>query len=83
MEVFVKKTKLDESTSGREPGLKCLLYEARNNPQVRHVEQQNLKEALNKIGPNMALSQLTDATNNPIMRNTKFGKSEQGSYCSY
>ena len=28
MEVFVKKTKLDESTSGREPGLKCLLYEA-------------------------------------------------------
>ena len=54
MEVFVKKTKLDESTSGREPGLKCLLYEAWNNPQVSHVEQQNLKAALNKIGPNMS-----------------------------
>ena len=54
MEVTVTKTKLDEARS-RE-GVKCLIYDARCNPQHDVQAEMNLKRALEKINPQMGLS---------------------------
>ena len=39
-----EKTKLSDSEPRREPGLKCLLYEARNNVAVQEAEETRFKD---------------------------------------
>lgn len=84
MDITVYKTNLqDTSKTSREPGVKCLLYEARNNPKPSQAAELKLKEQLEKINPKMALVQMLTPTVNTNNIETKFGKSPQGSYASY
>lgn len=85
MEVSVKKTKLDDNVkSSREPGVKCILYEARNKITTKRNSEMVLKEKLKKINPTMALAQInTSSTGSTEYVETRFGKSPRGSYASY
>ena len=60
MEISVKKkTKLDDSSeSSKEPGLNCLLYEARNNLRTQHVDEVKFKEKVLQINPAIPLVQI-------------------------
>ena len=82
MEVTVTKTKLDEARC-RE-GVKCLIYDARCNPEHDFQAEMNLKKALEKINPQMGLSIMAreDSSLSKCVE-TKFGKSQIGSFCSY
>lgn len=55
MEVRVKKTKLDDFTASRprEEGLKCILYEARNNLESQAEDEDKLKADLMAVNPSM------------------------------
>lgn len=58
MDVFVSKTKSEAkiSTTSREPGVKCLLYEARNSIQNQRQAESKLQLKLEAINPKMALA---------------------------
>lgn len=47
-----KKKKLSDSESRKEPGSKCLLYEARNNFAVQEAKETRFKDTLREINPN-------------------------------
>ena len=85
MEIAVKKTKLDDnSDSSKEPGVNCLLYEARNNLRTQYVDEVKLKEQLLQINPAMPLVQImTPRTSDSERIETRFGKFQPGSYGSY
>lgn len=86
MDCMVFKTSLqDTSKSRKEPGVKCLLYEARTNPKSSQENEKKLKEQLQKINPKMALAQILNpsCTLNTQYVATKFGKSPEGSFSSY
>ena len=85
MEISVKKTKLDDSSqSSKEPGLNCLLYEARNNLQTQYVDEIKFKEKLLQINPAMPLAQiLAPRTSDRDRIETRFGRFQPGSYGSY
>lgn len=63
--------------------MKCLLYEARNNLKSQAGDEAKLKADLMAINPNMPLAQILNATENPDLKETKFGKSPSGSFASY
>ena len=86
IDVRVFKTRAeDTSKSPKVQGVKCQLYEARNNPKSLQTSEQKLKEQLQKINPKMALAQIMKPScaldTNYI--ETKFGKSPRGSFASY
>jgi hypothetical protein len=87
MDVTVFKTRVqDTSKSSREPGVKCLLYEARSNAKSSQADEQKLKAQLQQINPKMALAQILSpscSTSSTQYVETKFGKSPQGSFASY
>jgi len=85
MDVFVTKTSLDTNKiSRREPGVGCLLYEARKSTKSQGTDESVLLEKLRKINPNMALSQImTPRFETSFMIQTKMGRSPQGSFASY
>ena len=85
MEVLVKKTKLDDAAiQPREAGLKCMLYEARNNLKTQNSDELQLKSDLLAINKNMPLAQIMNSTKKNLeMKETKFGKSPSGCYASY
>ena len=86
MEVLVTKTCLDQDQQSkpRDPGVKCLLYEARRNLKNQQEDESKLLEHLKEINPKMALAQvMTPRTESNSMLKTKFGKSPQGSFASY
>lgn len=85
MEISVKKTKLDDSSqSSKEPGLNCLLYEARNNLRTQYVDEVKFKEKLLQINPAMPLAQiLAPRTSDRDRVETRFGRFQPGSYGSY
>ena len=85
MEISVKKTKLDDSSqSSKEPGLNCLLYEARNNLRTQYVDEAKFKEKLLQINPAMPLAQiLAPRTSDKDRIETRFGRFQPGSYGSY
>ena len=82
IEVTVTETKLDEARC-RE-GVKCLIYDARCNTEHDFQAEMNLKKALQKINPQMGLSIMAreDSSLSKCVE-TKFGKSQIGSFCSY
>ena len=82
MEVTISKTKLDE-TKSRE-GVKCLLYDARTNPQHDVEAEMKFKKALKQLNPQMGLALMArdDSSINSCVE-TKFGESQTGSFCSY
>ena len=84
MEVEVRKIKDTESTS--RSSIKPLLYDARMKNTHNLATEQNLKEQLRKIDPNMGLAQmaneLTDQAGAGYVE-TKFGKFQVGSFLSY
>ena len=86
MEVLVNKTSLDQDqpSKSRDPGVKCLLYEARKSLKNQETDESKLLEHLKEINPKMALAQvMTPRSETTPLLKTKFGKSPQGSYCSY
>jgi len=88
MDLLVKKTKLNDSTTSTTPskkpdGLRCLIYEARNNIDTQKADEIQLKADLMKINPNMALAQILSPTDVSEYVDTKFGRSPKGSYASY
>ena len=85
MEVLVAKTYLEQTrSSARYPGVRCTLYEARNNIRGQKADEEKLLATLQELSPNMALAQIMTARTDSIPSvETKFGKSPQGSYASY
>ena len=85
MEVVVKKAKLDEpSTSRCGGGVKCLLYEARRQPQHDLEREKAFKSELSGIDPNLGFAHMNKEKNVAFeMSDTKFGKSPFGSFLSY
>ena len=81
MDLIVKKTKLSDSEPRREPGLKCLLYEARNNVAVQEDEETRFKDTLREINPKMGLANVSSNHDNLV--DTKYWKSPVGSFSSY
>ena len=64
--------------------MKCLLYEARKQPQYDPRNETSLKTELAKIDPNMGFAQMSRGVNpSAEMTNTKFGKTPVGSFLSY
>ena len=54
MEVVVKKTRLDKSSSPRGgAGVKCLLYEARKQPNYDPVRENTFTSELSRLDPNL------------------------------
>ena len=85
MEVLVIKTSLEQTrSSARDPGVRCTLYEARNNIRGQKADEERLLATLKESNPNIALAQIMIARSDsiPLVEN-KFGKSPQGSYASY
>ena len=82
MEVTISKTKLDE-TKSRE-GVKCLLYDARTNPQHDVEAEMKFKKALKQKNPQMGLALLEgdDSSINNCVE-TKFWESQIRLICSY
>ena len=62
MQLVIKKTKVNDcttsSTSKNPDGLKCLIYEGRNNIHTQKADEHSLKEDLQNINPKMALAQI-------------------------
>ena len=84
MEVVVKKTKLDESSSPRGgAGVKCLLYEARKQPNYDPVRENTFKSELSTLDPNMGFVLMSEGTSSTDLTNSKFGKCPVGSIMSY
>ena len=87
MEVVVHKTHQDLGrSSSREPGVRCLLYEARTLQSMRsqRADEQKLCERLKAENPKMALAQIMEPfSESTQLLETKFGKILQGSYESY
>ena len=87
MEVVVNKTHQDlHTSSSREPGVRCLLYEARTQQSIKSqsADEQKLVERLKAANPKMALAQIMEpSSERSKLFETKFGKSPQGSYASY
>ena len=82
MDIVVEKTKLDDNRS--RAGVKCLLYEARKQPQFHFEDIKRLKSDLHNINPGMGISVLNPHEKScPDLINTKLGKSPVGSYLSY
>lgn len=81
MDVTVLKTGEQDtrkSNTSREPGVSCLLYEARNNVQNQEEAQVKLQKKLQAINPKMALSQIMSShptANSTNYVETKFGRS--------
>ena len=83
MDVMVRKTKLDEPNSSR-GGVKCLLYEARRQPQPDLDEQKAFKAELAEIDSNMGFSHMNrEASSVAELTETRFGKTPVGSVLSY
>ena len=83
MEVNVKKTKLDDPSTSR-GGVKCLLYEARKQPEFDEKSERSFKTELAGIDCNMGFAQMTRGEHSvPEFADTKFGKTPVGSYLSY
>ena len=83
MDVMVRKTKLDEPNSSR-GGVKCLLYEARRQPQPDLDGQKAFKAELAGIDPNMGFSHMNrEPSSVAELTETKFGKTPVGSVLSY
>lgn len=79
-----KRNKDAESTS--RSGIKPLVYDARMKNTHSLATEQNLKEQLRKIDPNMGLSQMADEQTDDggaAHVETKFGKFQVGSFLSY
>ena len=73
MEVVVKKTKLDESSSPRgAKGVKCLLYEARKHPNYDPVHENTFKSELSTFDPNMGFAQVSEGTSSTELTSSKF-----------
>ena len=87
MEVVVYKTHQDlDRSSSREPGLRCILYEARTLQSMRsqRADEQKLCERLKAENPKMALAQIMEPLSESTqLLETKFSKSSQGSYACY
>ena len=84
MEVVVKKTKLDESSSPRGgAGVKCLLYEARKQPNYDPVCENTFNSELSTLDPNMGFAQMSEGTSSTELTSSKFGKCPVGSILSY
>lgn len=86
MEILVEKPKLDDghAQSSKEPGVSCLLYEARNTFKTQQADEIRLKEQIKQINPAMALASiLTPTTGDSQNVETRFGKCPRGSYASY
>lgn len=85
MELSVRKTKLsDNHTSTKDPGIHCLLYEARSSIALQNQREVTLQQRLKELNPNMALPLImTPSTENTEYVDTKFGKCSKGSYGSY
>jgi len=87
MEVVVRKTHQDlDRSSSREPGVRCLLYEARTLQSMKsqRADEQNLCKRLKGENPKMALVQIMEPfSESTQLLETKFGKSSQGSCASY
>ena len=85
MEVVVKKAKLDEpSTSRCGGGVKCLLYEARRQPQHDLEREKAFKSELSGIDQNLGFAHMNKEKNLAFeLSDTKFGKSPVGSFLSY
>ena len=77
MDIIVKITRLDDNQ--HEGGVKCLLYNARNNVQVDDNEE--FKETIKGINPKMGLA--TISSDDIAIVDTKYGKSPVGSISSY
>ena len=83
MHVMVRKTKLDEPNSSR-GGVKCLLYEARRQPQPDLDGQKAFKAELAEIDSNMGFSHMNrEASSVAELIETRFGKTPVGSVLSY
>ena len=73
MEVVVKKTKLDESSSPRGgAGVKCLLYEARKQPNYDPVRENTFNSELSTFDPNMGFAQMSEGTSSTELTSSKF-----------
>ena len=84
MEVVVKKTKLDESSSPQGgAGVKCLLYEARKHCNYDPVHEITFKSELSTLDPNMGFAQMSEGTSSTDLTKSKFGKCPVGSIMSY
>ena len=82
MDVFVSKTKLDDTKRGNE-GIYSLLYEARNNVMYNSAEGQKFKQAIRDINPQMGLAQIVNLGSETHLKEKRFGHSPVGSYVSY
>ena len=84
MEVDVKKTKLDESSSPRGgAGVKCLLYEARKQPNYDPVRENTFTSELSTLDPKMGFAQMSEVTSSTELASSKFGKCPVGSILRY
>ena len=84
MAMQVTKTCLDKPSTSREPGVRCLLYEARKNIKSQQDDESKLLQRLTEINPKMALAQImTPRSESTPLQATKFGKIPPGSYSSY
>ena len=83
MSIKVNKPDLSDSPGNSRDGVKCLLFEARKNPQVDRNAEQKLIADLKVIEPNMGLAQLAAETSQAELTEVKFGKCENGSMFSY
>ena len=80
----MKKTTLDESSSPRGgAGVKCLLYEARKQPNYDPVRENTFKSELSTLDPNMGFAQMSEGTSSTELASSKFGKCLVGSILSY
>ena len=67
MEVLVVKTSLEQTrSSARDPGVRCTLYEARNNILGQKADEEKLLATLKELNPNMALAQIMTARSDSI-----------------
>lgn len=85
MEVVIKKTKLEEpSTSRGSSGVKCLLYEARKQPNHDADMENMFLSELEKLDPNLGFAHINKARSQDVgLTKTKFGENPVGSYLSY
>ena len=79
VDIIVKKVRLNDGE--HEAGVKCLLYEAKNNVQVDQNEEKLFEDTIMGINPKMDLAHISSGQN--ILIDTKYGKSPVGSFSSY
>ena len=85
MVVYVTKKKLDEPSSSRgSGGVKCFLYEARNQPHYDPKNESSFKTELATIDPNMGFAHLSKGNNSSGETvQTKYEETPVGSFLSY